>query len=670
MTHKNRAKNAIQDFRREKMRIGVDYYPEHWGRALWKSDADLMQKTGVELVRMGEFAWCRFEPKENEFHFEWLDEMIDIFAERGMDVVLCTPTNCPPLWLCEKYPDIIPVGRDGRNNDAVIRGHRCYNNPDFLRYAKRMIEVMTKRYANNKSVIAWQIDNELEANFCFCGHCTGEFRNWLKEKYGTPESMNKAHGNNVWSGEYSSWTQVKPPFGSNPHAWLNPAFMLDFNRYASESVIKFVRMQTEIIRRNCPDAKITTNKWFCENMPDFYKEFSELDFVSYDNYPTTRIPQNPEECYSHNFHLDLMRGVKRQNFWVMEQLSGGLGSWSPMSRTTSPGMIEGYSLQALAHGADTVVHFRWRTAVSGAEMHWHGLIDHSNVPGRRFEEFSHLCKTAQKLDFIEGTEIKSDVAILYSPENEWAFKIQPQTDGMYYLEQIKLIHDAFSKYGLNVDIIGQNESLRGYKIVVAPQMYVNNEQTVTNLYEFAKNGGRVILTNRSGVKNEHNNCIMSPLPTVYRELVGAYIEEYDPIGYDTIPVKFADGESFHCRQWCDILHTETAETVAYYDDDFFCGKPAVTVNNYGKGKAYYIGTVGEKAFYRKLIKDILTESSVKFTDGLPDNVELTTRRGNGHEVRFIFNNTDKIQNFTIGGEDIFLKPFEMKIDDMQCKMLH
>jgi beta-galactosidase len=354
----------------------------------------------------------------------------------------------------------------------------------------------------------------------------------------------------------------------------------------------------------------------------------------------------------------------------MEQLSGGLGSWSPMSRTTSPGMIEGYSLQALAHGADTVVHFRWRTAVSGAEMHWHGLIDHSNVPGRRFEEFSHLCKTAKKLDFIEGTEIKSDVAILYSPENEWAFKIQPQTDGMYYLEQIKLIHDAFSKYGLNVDIIGQNESLRGYKIVAAPQMYVNNEQTVTNLYEFAKNGGRVILTNRSGVKNEHNNCMMSLLPTVYRELVGAYIEEYDPIGYDTIPVKFADGESFHCRQWCDILHTETAEAVAFYDGDFFCGKPAVTVNNYGKGKAYYIGTVGEKAFYRKLIKDILTESRVKFTDGLPDNVELTTRRGNGHEVRFIFNNTDKIQHFTIGGEDIFLKPFEMKIDDMQCKMLH
>jgi beta-galactosidase len=164
--------------------------------------------------------------------------------------------------------------------------------------------------------------------------------------------------------------------------------------------------------------------------------------------------------------------------------------------------------------------------------------------------------------------------------------------------------------------------------------------------------------------------MMSLLPTVYRELVGAYIEEYDPIGYDTIPVKFADGESFLCRQWCDILHTETAEAVANYDGDFFCGKPVVTANNYGKGKAYYIGTVGEKAFYRKLIKDILTESSVKFTDGLPDNVELTTRRGNGHEVRFIFNNTDKIQNFTIDGEDIFLKPFEMKIDDMHCKMLN
>lgn len=643
------------------MRIGVDYYPEHWDKTLWEADADLMKKTGVGLVRLGEFAWCRFEPAENEFTFEWLDEVIALFAARKIDVVLCTPTSCPPLWLYEKYPDAVQTGRDGKKIATGIRGHRCYNNPDFLRYAKRIIDVMTKRYAQNEAVVAWQIDNELEANFCFCETCTSEYHDWLKEKYGSIEQINKAYGNNMWSGEYSSWEQIKPPFGSYPQAWLNPSFMLDFNRYASDNMIKYVKMQTAIIRENCPDTKITTNTWFCENMADFYKTFEELDFVSYDNYPTTRIPADAEECYSHAFHLDLMRGIKRQNFWIMEQLSGGMGCWMPMVRMPGPGMIKGYSLQALAHGADTVVHFRWRTAVSGAEMFWHGLLDHSNVPGRRFEEFTQLCEAAKDLDFIESTEIKADVAILYASDNEYAFKIQPQTEGMYYMEQLKLFHDAFTKYGLNVDIIGQHEALDGYKIVVAPQMYVTDEDVVKRLYQFAEKGGTVLLTNRSGVKDHENKCIMAQLPTVYRELVGAYVEEYNPIGGDAVTVKFKDGSMCAGKKWCDILCAETAESLADYESDYFAGKAAITVNAYGNGRAYYVGTVGEKELYRKVVKDALLKTDLPFIDNLPDNVEVTTRVGKDVQVRFIFNNTDKLQVFLLEKEEIRLEPFEMRI---------
>lgn len=645
------------------MRIGVDYYPEHWDKALWVKDADLMQKNGVQIVRMAEFAWCRMEPQEDVFDFSWLDEIINIFSERNIQVVLCTPTSCPPLWLYEKYPDAVQTGNDGRKIATGIRGHRCLNNSDFLRHADRIIDGMTKRYAKNKAVIAWQIDNELEANFCFCETCIQKYRRWLKKKYGTLEALNKAYGNNVWSGEYSSWEQIKPSYGSYPQAWLNPSFMLNFNRYASDDMIEYVNRQANIIRKNCPDTEITTNVWFCTNMPNFYDEFTELDFVSYDNYPTTRIPENPEECYSHAFHLDLMRGIKHKKFWIMEQLSGGLGCWAPMSRTTSPGMIKGYALQAFAHGADTVVQFRWRTAVSGAEMHWHGLLDHSNVPGRRFAEFSELCETAKTLETVQDTEIKSEIAILYSPENEYAFKIQPQTNGMYYMEQLMQLHGAFTKYGLNVDIVNQQADLSGYKIVVAPELYVTDEVLVKNLYEFTKQGGTVILTNRSGVKNHYNNCIMEQLPTVYRELTGMYVEEYDPIGYDNADVKLSDGSTFKCRQWCDVLHLETAEAVAVYDSEFYQGKPAITKNYYGQGMAYYIGTVAEKKLYQKLVKDILTECRIAFVDGLPDNVEITTRTCAGKAVRFIFNNTAKEQCFLLGKEQISLAPFEMKIDN-------
>ena len=643
------------------MRIGVDYYPEHWDRALWEADAELMQKTGVQIVRLGEFAWSRFEPKENEFEFGWLDEAIEMFAARGSDVVLCTPTSCPPLWLYEKYPDAVQTGRDGHKIATGIRGHRCYNNPNFLNYAVRIVDVMTKRYAKHPAVIAWQIDNELESNFCFCETCIGELHAWLQEKYGTIEEMNRQYGNNVWSGEYSSWEQVKPPFGSYPYAWYNPSMTLDFCRYASDNMIKYVKWQVELIRSNCPDTKITTNTWFCDNLPDFYKEFKELDFVSYDNYPVSRIPEDPEACYSHAFHLDYMRGIKRENFWIMEQLSGGMGCWAPMASMPEPGMIKGYSLQALAHGADTVVHFRGRTAVSGAEGFWHALSDHSDVPGRRFEEFAQLCKEAKELDFVEGTQLKSQVAILNSPDNEWAFKLQPQTEGMYYLEQMKLFHDAFTGCGVNVDIIGANEPLDGYRVVVAPQMYVLDEALVAHLYEFAKKGGTVILTNRSGVKDAVNKCIMEPLPTVYRELTGACVEEYNPLGRYTSSIRFADGTVLRARQWCDILRPETAEVIASYDSDFYAGKAAITGNTYGEGRAYYVGTVGDKALYRKLAKAVLAEAQVPFADNLPDNVEITTREGNGVKVQFIFNDTNKVQEFELDGEAVTMQPFEMKI---------
>ncbi len=644
------------------MIIGVDYYPEHWDKSLWKADADLMRQTGVEVVRLAEFAWCRLEPQDGVFDFEWLDEIIGIFSEREIKIVLCTPTNCPPLWFYEKYPESVQTEKDGHKTATGIRGHRCINNPDFLRYADRIVDIMTKRYADNNAVIAWQIDNELEANCCFCENCIEKYRSWLKDKYGSLDVLNKAYGNNVWSGEYSSWEQIKPPFGSYPQAWLNPSFMLDFNRYASDSVVEHINHQADIIRKNCPETEITTNVWFCTNMPNFYDEFAGLDFISYDNYPTTRLPDNSEECYSHSFHLDLMRGVKRKKFWIMEQLSGGLGCWAPMARTTYPGMIKGYSLQAFAHGADTVVHFRWRTAVSGAEMHWHGLIDHSNVPGRRFEEFAQLCKEARKLEAVRNTEIKSDIAVLYSPEDEYAFKIQPQTNGMYYMEQPMMLHSAFAKYGLNVDVISQREEISGYKVIVAPEMYVTDAAVVKKLYAFAEKGGTVILTNRSGVKNEHNNCIMEQLPTVYRKLIGAYVEEYDPIGYDSASVKLTDGTVYKCRQWCDVVHPETAETVAVYDSEFYKGKAAITRNGYGKGTAYYIGTVCEKSLYNRLAKDILISTGIPFADGIPDNVEITTRTGDNITARFIFNNTDKEQCFNLDGQAISLKPFEVKIE--------
>ncbi len=643
------------------MRIGVDYYPEHWDKSLWVRDADLMQQTGVKLVRLAEFAWCRLEPREGVFDFDWLDEAVSLFAERDIGVVLCTPTSCPPLWLYEKYPDAVMVEKDGTPTRIGIRGHRCINHPAVREACERIIRRMAEHYAGNSAVVAWQIDNELEAYFCFCPRCNERFRQWLRAKYGTLESLNKAYGNVVWSGEYSSWEQIQPPYGHYPDAWLNPAFMLDYSRFASDNVIDFANWQAELLRSCAPGLPVTTNVWFCGHMPDFYKEFAALDFISYDNYPPTRLPDNPEECYSHAFHLDMMRGVKRSPFWIMEQLSGGMGCWAPMSRTPAPGMIRGYALQAFAHGADTVVFFRWRTANIGAEMHWHGLIDHSNVPGRRFAEFADLCRIARQLEPVQGTPIHADVAILFSFENEYAFKLQPQSNGYYYFEQLQRLHRAFGALGLNVDVIGQHESLEGYRIVCAPEMYVTDKEAAERLQRFAEAGGTVILTTRSGVKDESNNAVMGPLPGIYRELAGARVTEYDPLGYDRLAVVLEDGTSFQCGQWCDVLCPEHASTVARYGDGFFRGEAAVTRNSFGSGIVYYIGTVGEQALYNRLACMAAEEAGLPILQGVPAHVEVTTRTTPDGDVRFVFNNTNKLCTFRLDGAELTLAPFEMHI---------
>ena len=651
------------------MRIGVDYYPEQWDRSMWQADATLMAKTGVKLVRLGEFAWSRLEPSDGDFDFQWLDEVISTISRHAIGIVLCIPTSCPPLWMYETYPDIVRVGTDGRRVQTGIRSHRCVNAPMFLYYAKRITDMLAKRYANNPAVAAWQIDNEIEASPCNCEACCGQFRDWLIDRHDTLENINAAFGNSVWSGEYSDISQIKPPT-AYPGAWQNPALCLEYSRFASDSAVRFVSDMSQIIKLENPKAKVTANICFSDDMADPYRLYDVLDFASYDNYPP--VISSEDGNVSRAFELDLIRGAKQKNFWIMEQLSGSTGSWAPMSPTPRPGQIKGYAMQAMAHGADTVMFFRWRTANKGAEMFWHGLIDHSNVPSRRFEEFAGLCSEAQKLSVIETTELVSDIAILYSHDNFRAFKIQPQTEGFDYIGQLRSFHSAFTRYGVNVDIVPPTADLSKYKAVIAPALFVYDKNSAENIYRYVIKGGTVVMTARSGVKDQFNNCIMEPLPTVFREMIGAEIKEYDPIGSHEQTIKDFAGNEYSCTQWCDILELTTARAYAEYKDSFYKGSPAVSMNRYCSGVAYYVGTVCGSDFYESLAGNIIKQTGIPRLKDLPHGVEVTTRTNGLDDYIFFFNNSDKDADIElpkamyslIDGSDkekLHLSPFDMEI---------
>ncbi|QUL58007.1 beta-galactosidase [Paenibacillus tritici] len=619
-----------------KVQIGVDYYPEHWDESMWETDIKLMKETGVKVVRVAEFAWSRLEPSDGSFDFAWLDRALDLFHAYGIQIVIGTPTATPPRWLTSAHPDVLPVLAGGGVFHPGVRGHRCYNSASLQQYGSRIIEALARRYSGHPAVIGWQTDNEFSMLDCHCDSCNLAFRSWVQKKYGTLEQVNSEWGTVVWSGEYSAWEELTVPYGGSP--FQNPSLLLDFQRFQWDAVIAYQKTQTEVLRAICPRHFITHNFHSYPQRLDMHGLAEALDVAAFDYYPNPSPQKQATAPYSGALSLDLTRGIKRRGFWIMEQLSGPPGCWFPMWRTPYPGLIRAYAWQAIARGADTVVHFRWRSAAAGAEQFWHGLIDHSNVPGRRFAEFARLCGEVNALaPLLEGTRVISRAAILYSHEQLAALRIQPQAEGLDYYENIKQYHRALTKLGIGCDVIDWRQPLEGYKLVIVPSLYLHDEEAAQLLESFATGGGTVILTSRSGVKNMNNICVMQPLPGLFSHAAGITVEEYDPVGGEVHSLRSAEDLRYKCSQWCDILRLQGAEPVAWYADDFFAGAPAVTMNRFGAGKVYYIGTQPEENYWLKLLGDAARDTGLTPVPELPDGVQAFTRTGEQGELLFLLN---------------------------------
>lgn len=656
------------------MKVGVDYYPEHWDPAIWEQDAQQMKSAGISIVRLAEFAWSKLEPTEGIYDFDWLDKAIKILNTQGIKVVLGTPTATPPNWLVEKHPDVLPIDNKKQPIYPGVRCHRCYNSPSLRLHTNKIIKKLTYHYANNSAVIGWQTDNELAANDCHCENCTLEFRNWLERKYGSLENINREWGTVVWSGDYTSWAQVTTPLGGSHHQ--NPSLLLDFQRFSSDSVADFNRFQAALIRENCPNHFVTHNLWGYPVVTDYYDLFEKMDFATVDYYPSTDLNDDSKAAIYHGaLTLDLTRGVKRKNFWVMEQLSGTPGCWNPMSRAPFPGMIRAHAWQSISRGADVIVNFRWRTARIGAEQFWHGLLDHHGQPGRRFAEFKQFSEeVAQLSDLLDGTSLKNDVAMLFSHEQHNAFKIQPQSDDFDYLNNFKQLHRTLVKQGVGVDVINWIEDIENYKLVIAPYLFLENELVVSKLETYAKNGGTLILTTRTGVKNMHNVCQPERLPGRLNKIAGIQVEEYDPVGKDVQKILLRTNEEISCSQWCDVINLSTAETIGRYASEYYSGQAAITRNQFGSGVVYYIGSVLNDAGYERLFSQIITECHIEYTGNLPAGVELSVRSSDNKRILFALNLTKEKKQITLTprtrtcafsgqsvGSDLMLEPGDVRV---------
>lgn len=634
--------------------FGVDYYPEHWPEERWVIDAGLMAEAGFNVVRMAEFAWSRLEPRPGLYDFAWLDQAIAVLHAKGIQTVLGTPTASPPPWLMNNHPEAFRVGQDGRRATYGNRREYCPNDPVYLEYSRRIVSAMAERYAQHPAVIGWQIDNEFGSR-CYCRTCQKAFQEWLQDRYGTLDELNEKWGTIFWSHVYTNWDEIPVPVstGGSP----NPGLALDYARFCSDSYVVYQRRQIHLLRAANPRQFITHNLMgFGYDQINYYDLATDLDLVSWDSYPRLQWSPDPiPDLYVPALGHDTMRGLKGQNFWMMEQQAGP-GGWEMIGIPPRPGELRLWAYQAIAHGADALVFFRWRTARFGTEQYWHGLLDHDGTPGRRYREIKRMGTEIQQIgDQLTGAQVKASVAMLLSYDSRFAFQVQPNNSQFSYPAHFLQIYKALNQQRLMVDVVAPLAKLNEYRLVIAPALHVVSAAEAANLRQFVDSGGVLVLTQRSGVKDNANRVVNQRLPGLLAELSGSVVDEYDSLSpqmANEVSMSLPGQPSpatYPVGVLCDILQPTTAEVVARYTQDHYAGRPAITLNRFGKGKVVYVGAIGNEAFYTSLVKwmELLAGCSPMAGVTAPAGIELAERWQGETCLLFVLNGTNQPQDVTL-----------------------
>jgi beta-galactosidase len=632
--------------------FGVDYYPEQWDEARWAEDARLMSEAHFNVVRLAEFAWSKLEPREGVLDFDWLDRAISILAAHGLQIVLGTPTASPPGWLMMPHPELFRVREDGRRVAFGNRREYCPNQPVYRNRSCHIVSALAEHYADHRAVIGWQIDNEF-GDRCYCHTCARAFHAWLRRRYVSLDELNARWGTIFWGHTYSEWEQIPLPLstGGSP----NPGLALDYARFASDSYVEYQQMQLDLLRARCPQHLLTHNLMgFKYDHINYFNLARNLDFVSWNNYPRSQWAMQAEVDPSRAaLAHDTMRGLKRKNFWVMEQQAGS-GGWEIVSVPPRPGELRLWAYQSIAHGADGILFFRWRTSRFGTEQYWHGLLDHDAKPSRRYAEIKRMGAEIKRAgEWIDGSGCRPAVAFLLSFDSRFAFQIQPNNPQFNYSEQFARFYRALYRRNIAIDVVEPTVDLSRYKLVIAPSLHVVSQEIAENLKRFVKAGGLLVVTPRSGVKDEANAVVDQRLPGLLAELCGIEVEEYDSLAPEastaveyTLP-ELAIHPAPSARVWCDVLNPTTAITIARYVQDYYAGKSAITLNRFGEGSVVYVGFVGDETLDESLSAWLLDLAGLEPVLETPTGVEASERWLEGRRLLFVLNHTELEQQITL-----------------------
>ena len=646
------------------MLLGVDYYPEQWDISIMEEDLANIKELGSNVIRIGEFAWHLMEKEEGKYDFSFFDTVIKKANEYGLKVIFGTPTATIPAWLVKKYPEILSEFENGEKRTFGGRHIYCFNSEVFYKYSEKIIRELANHYKDEKNIVAWQIDNEFGhegSDECYCPKCHRAFQEFLRNKFNNSiDELNKTYGTTFWSQEYNSFEEIPVP--KKTITTHNPALRLDWERFRSKSIVDYSNFQVELLKSIIPDCVVIHDfpGGGLDKHVDYSKVAQKLNVVAFNNYPVWGGQKEPIPPHEIAFGLDYIRGLKRENFWITEAIMGAQGH-DITGFLPRPNQAKMWSCQGMARGCSSLIYFRYRGATKGAEQFCYGILDADNKKRRKFYEVKDFFHNIIKYEDILEHPIKSKVAMVYDYDSLASFRIQKQSILLDCHQEMKKFYKPFYDSNIMVDIISEDKDFSEYKILILPVMIIWKRELTEKVKEFAKNGGIVVMTYRTAVKDIDNNLTLGEmLPVGYNDFVGAYVEEIESLQeYNSLDLEgegIFNGIKGKGGVFRDMLVSKGAEVLFRYNDKFYDTFSAVTKNSYGKGKVYYIGCSPEEAILKLIVDDILNSAELQKTLS-PDNVEIVVRGNGDKQIKIYINHND----YEVKVENTCLKPFEYKI---------
>jgi beta-galactosidase len=628
-----------------KVLYGADYNPDQWPEKVWAEDVRLMREAHVTTVTLPVFGWVALQPDEQTFTFKWLDSVLDRLADNGIGACLATATASVPAWVDQQYPDVLVVDADGIRRRHGNRHTFCPSSPNFRRLATTLVRTIAERYAAHPALQLWHVSNEY-GTICYCALCAEAFREYLRQRHGDLDELNRRWNTAFWGHTYTDWEQVEPPYNKGERAIQ--ALRLDWQRFASDALLGCFRAEAEILRSVTPDVPITTNLMGPFFPLDYRQWAQELDIVSWDNYPR---PHDPPSTVA--FNHALMRGLREgQPFLLMEQ-SPSQQNWQPYNWLKPPGLLRLQSYQAVAQGAESVMYFQWRRSRGGIEKLHGAVVEH---PGRSdarvFREVAELGGELAGLGSrtLEG-RVDARAAVLFDWQNWWGLSYSSgPSDDLNYLDECRAAYAALYGLGIQTDVVSPQADLSRYDLIVAPVLTMLEPADAERLAERVRAGATLLATPFTGLVDSDDLVHPGGAPGPLRSLLGLTVEETDACPPDRtnalrLTATVGDltaGDLLPSGVLCERVWLEGAEAVAVYEKDFYAGEAALTRNVSGAGRAYFLATLLTPDSLRWLIGALAAEAGISCPLGVepPTGVEVSRRVApDGSAVLYLLNHS-------------------------------